>query len=121
MAGIKEESDQRYDRRIVYGAEQRLIVIMNQEVDMSTVLKKSPITSKSGRKISIAKKNLTSKSLVKNGVIDEQDFEMDTRVSSAVAMAVRKAKIMEAPVARYDSEKKIAYLEYADGRREVVE
>ena len=88
---------------------------------MKIGLKKASINLKSGKTISVAKKNYSSKVLKEAGVISEQDYEMDNRATSAVSTAVKKAIIMKAPVARYDREKKVAYLEYADGRREVIE
>lgn len=56
---------------------------------------------------------------VVNSSIDlpEQDREMDRRATCAIKAAVTKAKVCNRPIAKYDAEKKMAYIEYADGRR----
>ncbi len=45
----------------------------------------------------------------------ESDREMDERAKSAVKAAINKAKVCKQPVARYDTEKRIPYLEYPNG------
>lgn len=45
--------------------------------------------------------------------------EMDARAVEAVRAAVSKAKFCRKPIARYDTRKKKAYVEYADGKRYV--
>ncbi|MBR5975768.1 MAG: hypothetical protein IK020_11370 [Clostridiales bacterium] len=49
-----------------------------------------------------------------------EDEDMDARARQAVKVAIEKAKFLKKPIARYDEEKKQAYLEYPDGRREYV-
>ncbi|MBQ9062380.1 MAG: hypothetical protein IJ121_06115 [Eubacterium sp.] len=88
---------------------------------MAEGIKKSQITMKSGRKISVAKKNYSKKGLRKAGVISDSDFEMDLRASDAVCMAIKKAKILRKPIAKYDRITGEAYLEYPDGRREKID
>ena len=88
---------------------------------MSVGTKKKKVILKSGRAVSVAKKNYSSESLVKSGVISSNDLDMDVRVVSSVSMAIKKAKILGAPIARYNKESKKAYLEYADGRKEIIE
>lgn len=45
------------------------------------------------------------------------DIEMDERAVEAVKAAISKAKICKKPIAGYDKEKKLAYVEYANGER----
>lgn len=45
------------------------------------------------------------------------DKAMDERATEAVKAALNKAKICKKPIAGYDKEKKMAYIEYADGER----
>ena len=45
------------------------------------------------------------------------DSEMDARATEAVKAAINKAKICKKPVAGYDKEKRVAYIEYANGER----
>ena len=45
------------------------------------------------------------------------DNEMDKRAVEAVKAAINKAKICKKPIAGYDKEKKLAYVEYANGER----
>ena len=52
--------------------------------------------------------------------LTDSDKEMDLRANAAVEAAINKAKICKKPIGRYDAEKKAAYLEYPDGRREYV-
>ena len=68
-----------------------------------------------------AKKNYSRKAFVKTGVIPDNDNEMDNRAIAAVTIAIKKTKILGKPIAKYDKETETAYLEYADGRREIIE
>lgn len=47
--------------------------------------------------------------------------EMDERAVEAVKAAINKAKICKKPIAKYDKEKKAAYIEYANGDRKYAE
>ena len=49
------------------------------------------------------------------GISDE---ELTKRFIEAVRLSEEEKRIMGTPVARYDKEKKKAYIEYPDGRRE---
>lgn len=49
------------------------------------------------------------------------DTELDARVTNAVQAAVKRATVCKKPVARYDVNRKRAFLEYSDGRRVYVE
>ena len=51
------------------------------------------------------------------GVSDE---ELTLRFKASIRIDDEIRKIKGAPVARYDPEKKKAYLEYSDGRKEYV-
>ena len=88
---------------------------------MGAGLKKETIILKSGKRITVAKKNYSSERLAKAGDISCRDLEMDRRAVLAVKRALEKAKIFGKPIARYDKETGTAYLEYADGRRENIE
>jgi hypothetical protein len=46
---------------------------------------------------------------------------MDIRAQKAVEKALERTRIFGKPIARYDRETGTAYLEYADGRREIIE
>ena len=52
---------------------------------------------------------------------DDEDEEMDRRISQVAFVAYQQAKMKGIPVARYDAEKKAAYLLYPDGHREYVD
>ena len=52
---------------------------------------------------------------------EEDDAEMDRRISSVAFEAYQQAKMKGVPVARYDAERKAAYLLYPDGHREYVD
>lgn len=54
-------------------------------------------------------------------VLSGSDIEMDARARQAVKAAIEKAEFCKKPVARYDTETKRAYIEYADGGRRYVE
>lgn len=49
------------------------------------------------------------------------DAEMDARAIEAVKTSITKAKFCKKPVAKYDIEKKQAYLEFENGGRKYVE
>ena len=52
---------------------------------------------------------------------DDEEEEMDRRISQVAFVAYQQAKMKGIPVARYDAEKKAAYLLYPDGHREYVD
>lgn len=52
--------------------------------------------------------------------LTENDREMDRRAEEAVAAAIYKAKVKGKPLAKYDKEAGLAYLEYRDGHREYI-
>lgn len=56
-----------------------------------------------------------------NQVLSSSDKEMDARARQAVKVAIEKAEFCKKPIARYDTEAKKAYIEYADGVRKYVE
>ncbi|HIV17022.1 MAG TPA: hypothetical protein IAB17_03420 [Candidatus Alectryocaccobium stercorigallinarum] len=49
--------------------------------------------------------------------LTEEDIEMDRRAREAVKVALEKAKFLGHPIAKYDKEKKRAYIECPDGRK----
>ncbi|MGN0435228.1 MAG: hypothetical protein ACI4D8_01215 [Wujia sp.] len=55
-----------------------------------------------------------------NQVLSSQDLEMDIRAVQAVKAAIEKAEICKKPIAKYDIEKKKAYIQYANGEIEYV-
>lgn len=85
------------------------------------VFKKKTNVTFSGRPVKIARKNVTENSLIEANVLTADEVELDRRAKSATRAAIKKAIDCNAPVARYDVEKKKAFLEYADGRRVYVE
>lgn len=52
---------------------------------------------------------------------DDEDEEMDRRISQVAFVAYQQAKMKGLPVARYDAEKKATYLLYPDGHREYTD
>ena len=52
---------------------------------------------------------------------DDEDEEIDRRISQVAFVAYQQAKMKGISVARYDAEKKAAYLLYPDGHREYVD
>ncbi len=50
-----------------------------------------------------------------SATISSHDKEMDKRAKAAVKSAIKKAKVCHKPIAKYDLEKKKAYVEQADG------
>ena len=73
------------------------------------------VSTKSGRVIKVV-----SKEEEKN-ILTVSDNEMDERAVEAVKAAISKAKICKKPIAGYDKEKKLAYVEYANGERKYAE
>lgn len=71
------------------------------------------IELKSGRLIKIVEASEHSK------FISSNDEEMDARAVEAVRAAISKAKFCQKPIARYDTQTKKVYVEYADGKRYV--
>lgn len=57
----------------------------------------------------------------RNNFISSNDEEMDARAIEAVKTAVSKAKFCQKPIARYDTQTKKVYVEYADGDRKYVD
>jgi len=53
-------------------------------------------------------------------VISSDDEEMDMRVTAAVKAAIKKAKVCNKPIARYDQRKKKAYLLQSNGEKKYV-
>lgn len=53
--------------------------------------------------------------------ISSNDEEMDARAVEAVKTAISKAKFCQKPIARYDTQTKKVYVEYADGDRKYVD
>lgn len=53
--------------------------------------------------------------------ISNSDEEMDARAREAVKTAVSKAKFCQKPIAKYDTQTKKVYVEYADGERKYVD
>lgn len=69
------------------------------------------ISTKNGRVIKVVSKEEEKNTLTVS------DNEMDERAVEAVKAAINKAKICKKPIAGYDKEKKLAYVEYANGER----
>lgn len=69
------------------------------------------ISTKSGRVIKVVSQEEEKSTLTVS------DNEMDERAVEAVKAAINKAKICKQPIAGYDKEKKLAYVEYANGER----
>ncbi|MBO7649455.1 MAG: hypothetical protein J6S79_01750 [Lachnospiraceae bacterium] len=75
----------------------------------------------SGRPVKVARKNASEASLLMYQVITDDEAETDKRAKSATRAAIKKAIVCKTPVARFDVEKKKAFLEYADGSRTYVD
>lgn len=62
--------------------------------------------------------------MVKDDIIDLTfgltDEEITERFKKAIELENEEKRIMGIPIPVYDEEKKVVYLEYADGRREAV-
>ena len=69
------------------------------------------VKTKSGKTIRV----ISSKE--EKNTLTMSDNEMDQRAVEAVKAAINKAKICKKPIAGYDKEQKVAYLEYANGER----
>jgi len=69
------------------------------------------ISTKSGRVIKVVSQEEEKSTLTVS------DNEMDERAVEAVKAAINRAKICKKPIAGYDKEKKLAYVEYANGER----
>ena len=69
------------------------------------------VSTKSGRVIKVVSKE------EEKSMLTVSDNEMDERAVEAVKAAINKAKICKKPIAGYDKEKKLAYIEYANGER----
>lgn len=68
------------------------------------------VSTKSGKVIKVVSQEEKS-------TLTVSDNEMDKRAVEAVKAAIDKAKICKKPIAGYDKEKKLAYVEYANGER----
>ena len=73
------------------------------------------ISTKSGKVIKVVSSEEEKTTLTVS------DSEMDARATEAVKAAINKAKIGKKPVAGYDKEKRVAYIEYANGERKYAE
>ncbi|CCY61020.1 hypothetical protein G4313_00315 [Coprococcus eutactus] len=69
------------------------------------------VSTKSGKVIKVVSQEEEKSTLTVS------DNEMDKRAVEAVKAAINKAKICKKPIAGYDKEKKMAYVEYANGER----
>ena len=52
--------------------------------------------------------------------VTPEDKELDLRAIAAVKAAIKRAKVCKNPIAKYDTRKMQAYIEYPDGRKEYV-
>ena len=68
------------------------------------------VSTKSGKVIKVVSQEEKS-------TLTVSDNEMDKRAVEAVKAAINIAKICKKPIAGYDKEKKLAYVEYANGER----
>ena len=55
-----------------------------------------------------------------NTVLSPNDRDMDFRATEAVKAAIRRAEVCKKPIARYDKERRRAYIEMPDGERQYV-
>ena len=69
------------------------------------------VSTKSGKVIKVVSQEEEKSTLTVS------DNEMDKRAVAAVKAAINKAKICKKPIAGFDKEKKLAYVEYANGER----
>ena len=88
---------------------------------MGVGIKEEPVVVEFVRIIHVAKEGYSSRGLALTGDISYRDREMDIRAQKAVEKAVERTRIFGKPIAKYDRETGTAYLEYADGRREIIE
>ena len=65
------------------------------------------VSTKNGRVIKVISRQEEKE------ILSVSDSEMDRRAVEAVKAAINKAKICKKPIAGYDKEKKVAYIEYA--------
>lgn len=65
--------------------------------------------------IKVIKKNVPTAKMVEQGVISEQDAEMDKRARKAVSIAKRQARECNKPIVLYDKKHKKPYLVTASG------
>ena len=72
------------------------------------------ISTKGGKEIKII-------TVAEECVLSPSDSEMDARAVEAVKAAINKARFCKKPVARYDKERKAAYIEYSNGERKNAE
>ena len=68
-------------------------------------------------KCKIDGKNMEVRIYTSNRSRSENDKDMDVRAVSAVHEAIKKAKVTNKPIARFDNTRKKPYLEYPDGKR----
>lgn len=54
-------------------------------------------------------------------ILTSSEHEMDVRAVGAVEAAINKARICKKPIAVYDKNKKVAYVEYANGERKYAD
>lgn len=73
------------------------------------------VSTKSGKVIKVVSHDEEKNTLTAS------ENEMDERAVEAVKAAINKAKICKKPIAGYDKEKKVAYVEYANGERKYAE
>lgn len=73
------------------------------------------VSTKSGKVIKVVSREEEKNTLTVS------DNEMDARAVEAVKAAINKAKVCKKPIAGYDKDKKVAYVEYANGERKYAE
>ena len=73
------------------------------------------VSTKSGKVIKVVSHD------EEKNILTASENEMDERAVEAVKAAINKAKICKKPIAGYDKEKKVAYVEYANGERKYAE
>jgi len=81
----------------------------------NTVIKKDIVIN--DMTIKVVKKNTSTVKMLENGIISEQDAEMDKRAREAVAIAKRQARVCNKPIAMYDRENKRPYMLDPSGER----
>lgn len=47
----------------------------------------------------------------------DDDKDMDNRAKTAVHAAIKRSEVCNTPIAKYDNERRLPYLEYPDGSR----
>ena len=58
---------------------------------------------------------------VEREILDIEDQDMDKRAVAAVKSAIKKAKVCNKPIAKYDARRKKAYVLMPDGEKKYVE